>query len=87
MNIYVGNLPWAMTDDDLRNTFEEFGEVSSARIIIDKYNKRSKGFGFVEMSDETQAESAISGLDGKELNGRPLKVNKARPKEERPARY
>ncbi|MCD6311887.1 MAG: RNA-binding protein [Elusimicrobia bacterium] len=83
MNIYVGNLAWGMTDDDLKNAFEEFGEVTSAVIIKDKFTGRSRGFGFVEMSSEEAGEKAVAALNGKDLKGREVKVNKARPREER----
>jgi len=85
-NIYVGNLSYRMSDDDLRNAFSPFGEVSSARIIMDRDTGRSKGFGFVEMPDDNQAQEAISKLDGSDLEGRTVKVNVARPREERPRR-
>ena len=85
-NIYVGNLSYHMTDDQLRDTFAEFGAVNSARIIMDRDTGRSKGFGFVEMEDDAQAQEAISKLDGQEVEGRALKVNVARPREERPRR-
>ena len=80
MNIYVGNLSYDLTDDELRGAFEEFGKVDSAKIIKDMYSGRSRGFGFVEMSSEDEANSAIAGLNEKELKGRVLKVNKARPR-------
>lgn len=83
MNIYVGNLSYEVTEDDLRLAFEQFGHVESANIIKDKYSGRSKGFGFVEMPSKAEAQSAIDGLNGKELQGRALKVNKARPRTER----
>ena len=82
MNIYVGNMSYNVTEEELRQAFKAFGEVESAKIITDMYSGRSKGFGFVEMPDSTEAHSAIDGLDGKELKGRTLKVNKARPKSE-----
>ncbi len=82
MNIYVGNLPYSTTEDDLKQQFESFGRVDSARIIVDKYTDQSKGFGFVEMPDSNEARAAITGLDGKDMGGRPLKVNEARPKTE-----
>ena len=85
-NIYVGNLSYHMTDDQLKDAFAEFGTVNSARIIMDRDTGRSKGFGFVEMDDDGQAQEAISKLDGQELDGRPIKVNVARPREERPRR-
>ncbi len=83
MNIYVGNLLREATEDDLRQAFEAFGQVTSAKIIKDKYTDDSRGFGFVEMPDQQEAKSAISGLDGKDLKGRTLKVNEARPREDR----
>jgi RNA recognition motif-containing protein len=82
MNIYVGNLSYDLSEEDLKKAFEEFGQVESAKIISDKYSGRSKGFGFVEMSDETEAQSAIDGLNGKDLKGRALNVNQARPRSE-----
>lgn len=84
MNIYVGNLSYAVSDDNLREVFEAYGEVSSAKVITDKYSGRSKGFGFVEMTDDAQAKNAIDQLDGAEIDGRPVKVNEARAREERP---
>lgn len=86
MNIYVGNLPYSTTDEDLRDLFETHGEVTSAKVIFDRESGRSKGFGFVEMSDDQDANSALSALDGNDYGGRPLKVNEARPKEDRPQR-
>jgi RNA recognition motif-containing protein len=83
MNIYVANLNFEMQDEDLRKFFIPYGEVSSARIIMDKGTDRSRGFGFVEMSDETAAKKAITELDGKVVDGRPIKVNEAKPKPER----
>jgi RNA recognition motif-containing protein len=82
MNIYVGNLSTDVTQDELQQTFEIFGEVSSAKIITDRYTGMSKGFGFVEMSKLVEAQTAIDELNGKELNGLILKVNKARPQRE-----
>jgi RNA recognition motif-containing protein len=82
MNIYVGNLPYELTEDELKQTFEAYGKVESAKIIKDMYSGRSKGFGFVEMPDNGEADSAIVGLDGKNLKGQTLKVNKARPRSE-----
>lgn len=82
MNIYVGNLSYEVTEEDLKKTFEVFGEVDSAKIIKDKYTGKSKGFGFVLMSDKAKAESAIQGLNGKDLKGRNLSVNEARPRTE-----
>lgn len=80
MNIYVGNLPREATEEDLREAFEAFGEVTSVKIITDRFTGDSRGFGFVEMSNSPEAQSAISGLDGKELKGRSLRVNEARPR-------
>ena len=84
MNIYVGNLAWATDDDELRSAFEAFGEVSSAKVIMDRETGRSRGFGFVEMPDGAAAQAAIEGTNGKDLDGRNLRVNEARPREERP---
>lgn len=86
MNIYVGNLPYSVTDDDLRAAFAEFGEVSTAKIIMDRYSDRSKGFGFVEMDNDTEAEEAIKSLDNNDMQGRNLRVNQAKPRTERPSR-
>lgn len=83
MNIYVANLNFDMQDEDLKKFFIPYGEVSSARIIMDKGTDRSRGFGFVEMSDETAARKAITELDGNMVDGRPIKVNEAKPKPER----
>lgn len=85
MNIFVGNLPFRTTDDDLRNAFEEHGAVDSARVITDRETGRSRGFGFVEMPEDNEARNAIDALDGKSFNGRDLKVNEARPRERRPS--
>ena len=85
MNIYVGNLPYGVTEDDLRTAFAAFGEVSSASVITDKFTGQSKGFGFVEMSDKSAAESAIKSLNDTDMQGRKVKVNEARPRTERPA--
>jgi len=82
MNIYVGNLSYEVTEEDLKEAFEVFGEVETSRVIKDKYTGRSKGFGFVEMSDSAGAQSAIDGLNGKELKGRQINVNEARPRTE-----
>jgi len=83
MNIYVGNLPFEVDDTELERTFTAYGEVSSARVIQDRESGRSRGFGFVEMSDNSQAEAAIQALNGKDFNGRPLTVNEAKPREDR----
>jgi RNA recognition motif-containing protein len=80
MNIYIGNLSYDVTEEDLQKAFEDFGQVESVNIVKDRYSGRSRGFGFVEMSAEADAESAIEGLNGKELKGRTLNVNKARPR-------
>jgi RNA recognition motif-containing protein len=82
MNIYVGNLSYGVSDDNLREVFEAFGAVSSAKVITDKYSGRSKGFGFVEMDNDAEANAAIEQLDGAEIDGRQVKVNEARPKED-----
>ena len=86
MNIYVGNISYQASDDDLLEVFEAIGSVDSASIIFDRYSGRSKGFGFVEMPNDEEATRAIEELDGKELLGRPLKVNQAHPREDRPRR-
>ena len=83
MNIYVSNLSFAVQDEDLREFFAEYGEVSSAKVIMDKYTNRSKGFGFVEMPDDAAAQKAITELDGGMVDGRAIKVMIAKPKEER----
>jgi RNA recognition motif-containing protein len=80
MNIYVGNLLREATEEDLRQAFEVFGQVTSIKIIKDMYTGDSRGFGFVEMPNSSEAQSAISGLDGKDFKGRTLKVNEARPR-------
>ena len=84
VNIYVGNLAYSVTDDDLRELFGEFGEVRSASVISDKVTGQSKGFGFVEMQDNSAADQAIKDLNGKQVKGRALKVNEAKPREDRP---
>jgi RNA recognition motif-containing protein len=86
MKIYAGNLSYSVTDDDLRAAFAQFGTVDSADVIMDRSSGRSKGFGFVEMSDANEAKAAIEGLNGKDLQGRALNVNEARPRAERPER-
>ncbi len=80
MNIYVGNLAYSVTEEDLKKAFEAFGQVASANVIRDQYSNQSKGFGFVEMPDASEAKAAISALNGKELNGRSMNVNEARPR-------
>ena len=85
MNIYVSNLSFNVNDDDLRGFFESYGEVTSAKVITDKFTGKSRGFGFVEMSDDAAAQTAIKELDGGKVEGRAIKVNEAKPREERPA--
>lgn len=82
MNIYCGNLAHELTEEELREAFEEFGQVASAKIITDRYSGVSRGFGFVEMASKSEAQAAITGLNGKELKGRTLTVNEARPRDE-----
>lgn len=86
MNIYVSNLSFNVTDEDLQDFFAEYGEVTSARVITDKFTGKSRGFGFVEMSDDEAARKAISELDGGMVEGRAIKVAEARPREDRPAK-
>ena len=86
MNIYVGNMSYELTEDDLRQAFEAFGQVASATIIKDKFSGRSKGFGFVEMPNDAEAKAAIEGVNGKDLKGRAVKVNEAKPRTDRPPR-
>lgn len=80
MNIYVGNLPYSVVEEDLREIFEEYGEVASVKIINDKLTGRSKGFGFVEMDDDDEAKKAIEELNNADLSGRNIKVNESRPR-------
>lgn len=82
MNIYVGNLSYSVTGDELRKAFEAFGEVSSANVVTDKFTGQSKGFGFVEMPNKGQGDAAIQSLDGQDLKGRAVRVNEARPRPE-----
>ena len=82
MNIYVGNLSYELTEEDLKEAFEAFGQVASVKIVTDRFTDKSRGFGFVEMASEPEAEDAIAVLNGKELKGRTLKVNKARHRSE-----
>ena len=84
MNIFVSNLGFAVHDEDLKEYFSEYGEVTSAKVIIDKENNRSKGFGFVEMTDDAAAKKAIAELDGAMVDDRAIRVSEARPREERP---
>ncbi len=84
MRIYVGNLPYSVTDDDLRNIFGEFGELAAAEVIKDKFSGQSKGFGFVDMPNNSDADAAIKALNETDMKGRKLTVNEARPRAERP---
>lgn len=86
MRLYVGNLAFSTTNDELKAAFEQFGAVESATVIMDRETGRSKGFGFVDMGNDEEAKAAIEGLDGKPLGGRNIRVNEARPREERPPR-
>ena len=86
MEIYVGSLPYTVTESDLKEAFTAFGEVSSVRLVSDKLSGKSKGFGFVEMPDSSEADVAIAALNENDFKGRDIKVNQAKPKEERPQR-
>ncbi len=81
-NLYVGNLPFGTTSDDLVRLFQQHGDVQSAQVIADKYTGKSRGFGFVEMTNDSEAEAAVAALNGHDLDGRPLTVNEARPRTE-----
>jgi len=83
MNIYVGNLSYGMSEDELREAFGAFGDVSSVKILMDRETGRSRGFGFVEMPNQSEAEAAIAQLNGKDVGGRALRINEARPREQR----
>ena len=83
MNIYVGNLSYGMSEDELREAFSAYGDVASVKILSDRETGRSRGFGFVEMPNQSEGEAAITQLNGKELGGRTLRVNEARPREQR----
>lgn len=83
-NLYVGNLSYQVRDDELNALFSQYGKVTSARVILDRETQRSKGFAFVEMADDAEAEAAIAALNGAENNGRALTVNEAKPREPRP---
>jgi RNA recognition motif-containing protein len=85
--LYVGNLAYSIRDDDLQQAFSQFGTVSSAKVMMDRDTGRSKGFGFVEMGSDAEAQSAINGMNGQALDGRAVVVNEARPREERPGGY
>jgi RNA recognition motif-containing protein len=84
MNIYVSNLSFNVQDDDLRGFFESYGEVASAKVIMDKYTNKSRGFGFVEMPNDAEGQQAIAELNGGTVEGRSINVTEARPREERP---
>ena len=84
MNIFVGNLPFGMTDDELHERFAKFGEITRATVIKDRVTGKSRGFGFVEMMDDEMARAALEGLNGSDMQGRALTVNEARPRESRP---
>ena len=83
MNIYVGNLSYGMSEDELREAFAAYGDVSSVKILTDRETGRSRGFGFVEMPNQSEGEAAVAQLNGKEVGGRTLRVNEARPRERR----
>jgi hypothetical protein len=85
--LYVGNLAYSIRDEDLQQAFAQFGSVSSAKVMMDRDTGRSKGFGFVEMGSDAEAQSAINGMNGQALDGRALVVNEARPREERPGGF
>ena len=84
MNIYVGNLPYDLSEDEIKTMFTEFGEVATVTLIMDRESGRPKGFGFVEMADQAQGEAAVAALNGKEIKGRTIRVDKAEPRTERP---
>ncbi len=83
MNIYVGNLSYSLSESELRDAFGAYGEVSSVKVLMDRETGRSRGFGFVEMPNQAEGEAAVAEINGKEVGGRPLRVNEARPREER----
>ena len=83
MNIYVGNLLFDVTEDELKELFAPFGQVTEVRLIMDKFSGKSKGFGFIEMPSKEEAEKAINGLNGKDMKGRPMTINEAKPKTDR----
>jgi RNA recognition motif-containing protein len=86
MNIYVGNLPYAITPDEVKGVFSAYGEVAAVRLVKDRETGRAKGFGFVEMHNDDQAKAAIEAMNGQDVDGRKVVVNEARPREERPRR-
>ncbi|WP_428100637.1 RNA recognition motif domain-containing protein [Candidatus Rariloculus sp.] len=83
MNIYVGNLSFGLSEQELRDAFAAFGDVTSVKILLDRETGRPRGFGFVEMPNQSEGQAAITNLNGKELDGRPVRVNEARPRERR----
>jgi len=83
MNIYVGNLSYSLSESELRDAFAAYGEVSSVKVLMDRETGRSRGFGFVEMPNQSEAETAVAEVNGKDVGGRPLRVNEARPREAR----
>ena len=83
MNIYVGNLSFGLSEQELRDAFAAFGDVTSVKILLDRETGRARGFGFVEMPNQSEGQAAITNLNGKELDGRPVRVNEARPRERR----
>ncbi len=85
-NLFVGNLPYSMDDAQLNDLFKQAGNVASAKVIVDKYSGRSRGFGFVEMASDEESKKAVEMFNGKDVNGRALVVNEARPREDRPRR-
>lgn len=87
MNIYVGNLAYSVTEDDLREAFAAYGEISSVHVITDKFSGQSKGFAFVEMPNNAEADAAIKALNETQLNGRNVKVNQAKPRGTRPVSH
>ena len=86
VKLYVGNLPWSVSEEKLREAFSKFGAITEATVISDRYSGRSKGFGFVTFESKESADAAIAEMNGKEIDGRAIKVNEARPMEERPKR-
>ena len=86
MKLYCGNLPYSVTEEDLKNAFSEFGQVAEATLITDKFSGQSKGFAFIEMADNSSGDAAIKGLNDSQMGGRNIKVNQARPKGDRPNR-
>ena len=86
MNIYVGNLPYSVTEDELKEAFAEFGEVTSVSVIMDRFTGQSKGFAFVEMANNSEADEAIKALNESPMKGRNLRVNQAKPRSDRPQR-